>query len=144
MRARLLEFVSGLLAGVLTGVAAYFLATTLMARGWWMPILTGALPGLACGQISAVASRRRGFVLALFVLGLAIFMQWKLWNPPFEFDGTLTDYVRHLPESPPITLGVMVINATLAYYWGREQGIGFGRTQRHPDSPTRDGKTKAV
>lgn len=128
MRDRVLEFVPGLLAGIAGGVGGYFLVAYLLtSSGFWLPVLPGAFAGLACGQLSPVISRRRGVVLALFVVGLVIFTQWKLWVPAFEFDGSLLDYAKHIPQLPPITLIVMAINVVIAYWWGREQGISFAR-----------------
>lgn len=135
MRARLLEFGPGLVAGVLGGLAGYLLVAYLMrTQGLWVPILPGALAGLACGQASPVVSRRRGIVLAFGVLGLVIGTQWQLFNPPFEFDGTLRDYLMHLHQLPALTLVLMGVNVVLGYWWGREQGIAFGRN-RQPGPP---------
>lgn len=128
MRARIIEFVPGLIAGILGGVAADLLLGFLLRNsGRWMPIIAGAIVGLACGQASPVASRARGIVIALYTLGLVVVIQWQLWTPPFVTDGTLDDYVRHLHQLPPLTLVAMVINVAIAYYWGREQGIRFVR-----------------
>ena len=137
MRARLVEFVPGLLAGLVGGCAGYFLVAYLMAsHGLWVPILPGAFAGLACGQLSPVASRRRGLLNALFVVGLVVYAQWKLFSPPFRFDGTLRDYALHLHLLPPITLLVMGINVVVAYWWGREPGIACAR--RYRAASTRD------
>ena len=132
MRARLVEYVPGLAAGVGGGVAGYLLVAYLMkTQGLWVPIVPGACAGLACGQVSAVASRGRGLLNALWVLGMVIYAQYKLFDPPFTFDGTLVDYARHLHQLPALTLGFVGVNAALGYWWGREQGIGFGR-RRNP------------
>ena len=127
MRDRLIEFVPGLLGGVLGGVAGFFLVQYLTRFGFWAPIVMGAFAGLGCGQLSPVWSRRRGVLNALGTLGLVIYAQFLLFDPPFPFDGTIRDYVLHLPQLPPWTLGFMVINVLLAFWWGREQGIGFTR-----------------
>ena len=145
MRARLLEFVPGLLAGVVGGVAGYWLVAYLIgSQGLWVPILPGAFAGLACGQASPIYSRRRGIVLAIFVLGLVVYAQWKLFNPAFAFDGTLRDYVLHLHQLPPMTLIVMAVNVVIGYWWGREQGIGFGRVSRRPIASSADPNLGAV
>ena len=130
MRGRLIEFAPGLLAGVVGGVAGYFLVAVLMNQGFWMPILPGAFAGLACGQSSPVFSKTRGALIAAFTLGLVIYAQWKLFVPAFEFDGSLLDYARHLHQLPPLTLVVMAVNVAIAYWWGREQGIQFARRAR--------------
>ena len=131
MRARLVEFVPGLVAGMLGGIGGYLLVAYLIrTQGWWVPILPGAFAGLACGQASAVMSRSRGIVNALLVAGLIVYVQWKLFNPPFEFDGTLRDYAMHLHQLPKLTLGLMLVNVFFGFWWGREQGIGFGRHGR--------------
>ena len=135
MRARFLEFVPGLLAGLAGGFAGYLLVATLMSsQGLWVPILPGAFAGLACGQASSVASRRRGMVLAVLVLGLVVFAEWKLFTPNFEFDGSLRDFTLHAYQLSPLHLILMAVNVGIAYWWGREQGIGFGRTRPRPDS----------
>ncbi len=142
MRARFLEFIPGLLAGVVGGIVGYLLVAYLIAsQGLWVPILPGAFAGLACGQASPIYSRRRGVLMALFVLGLIVYAQWKLFNPAFAFDGTLRDYALHLHQLPRLTLIVMAVNVALSYWWGREQGIGFGRTSRRPVAPSTDLKS---
>ncbi len=131
MRARLLEFVPGLVAGVAGGIGGYLLVAYLIrSNNIWVPILPGAFAGLACGQLSSVYSRRRGVVMAVIVSILIVYAQWKLFNPPFEFDGSLGDYVLHLYQLPPLTLLVMAVNVVIGYWWGRERGIGFGRGGR--------------
>ena len=131
MRARLVEFVPGLVAGIIGGIGGYLLVAYLMrTQGWWVPILPGAFAGLACGQASAVRSRTRGFFNALIVAFLIVYVQWKLFNPPFEFDGTLRDYALHLYQLPKLTLGLMLVNVFFGLWWGREQGIAFGRSAR--------------
>ncbi len=133
MRRYVQEFVPGLLAGLIAGIAGSWLMGYLMAtQGLRVPILPGALAGLACGQTSAFYSRRRGVINALFVLGVVVYAQWKLFDPPFDFDGSLTQYVLHLHQLPPLTLILFAVNVVLGYWWGREQGIGFGRIQRQP------------
>ena len=137
MRARLLEFVPGLLAGGAGGAAGYFLVGYLISsQGLWVPILPGAFAGLACGQLSPLFSRRRGVVLALLVFVLVVFAQWKFFKPGFDFDGSLADYFRHMHQLPPITLLVMAVNVAIAYWWGREQGIRFARSRRDPAPPS--------
>ena len=131
MRARLVEFVPGLVAGMVGGVGGYLLMDYFRrTQGWWVPILPGALAGLACGQASPVFSRMRGIVNACFVLGLVIYAEWSFFNPPFDSDGTLRDYVLHVHQLPKLHLGLMLVNVFFGFWWGREQGIGFGRYAR--------------
>ena len=131
MRARLVEFVPGLVAGVVGGIGGYFLVAYLLrTQGWWVPIFPGAIAGLACGQASPVLSRRRGVVNALFVLILVVYVQKTLFDPPFRYDGTLRDYALHLHQLPKLTLLFMAVNAGLGFWWGREQGIAFGPNRR--------------
>lgn len=146
MRARLLEFVPGLVGGVVGGVGGYLLVAYLIrSQGLWVPILPGAFAGLACGQTSSIYSKRRGVVMAIFVALLIVYTQWKLFNPPFAFDGSLQAYAMHLHELPPLTLIVMAVNVVLGYWWGREQGIGFGgRGRRGPNPPSRSVTTEVV
>lgn len=134
MRARLVEYAPGLLAGIAGGVAGYFLVAYLMRCGYWAPILIGALAGLACGQFSPVASRPRGVALALLTLGWVIFAEWKLFIPSFEYDGTFADFARHVPQLSGLHQGLMAINVVMAYWWGRERGIGYDRFAR-PGKP---------
>ena len=143
VRTRILELVPGLLAGVAGGIAASFLLKFLMAwQGLWMPIITGAIVGLACGQASPVASRARGLIIALFTLGLVVVIQWQRWTPPFETDGSLSDYVQHLHELPAMTLVLMAINVVIAYWWGRERGIRFDSARRRTDEVAVDGSPR--
>ncbi len=133
MRARLLEFVPGLVAGVVGGVGGYLLVAYLIrSQALWVPILPGAFAGLACGQLSSVYSRRRGVVMAVIVAVLIVYAQWKLFKPDFPLDGSLQDYALHIYKLPPLELIVMAVNVVLGYWWGREQGIGFGRINRSP------------
>ncbi len=124
MRKLLIEFVPGLIGGAV-GAALGYLAVAYLLRnsGFWVPILPGAFAGIACGQLSAVGSKRRGVANGLIGLAAAIFAQWRLFSPPFEFDGSLPAYCRHLLELPPLTLGLMVLNGLLAFWWGREERI---------------------
>ncbi len=129
------KFVPGLLAGAVGGYLGYLAVWWVMTNSaFWVPILPGAFAGLACGQVSPVASRVRGAINGLIGLGLAIYAQWRLFNPPFEFDGTFAGYLAHLPKLPTMTLVVLALNGILAAYWGREQRIGGSRRAK-PDRP---------
>ena len=136
MRGRILEYVPGLLAGLAGGVGGYFAVAFLIGwKGLWAPILIGAFAGLACGQASPVASRARGVVLAVLTLGLVVFAEWKLFIPNFEYDGTLTDFARHVPQLSGMHQALMAVNVVIAYWWGRERGIGFDRFARPGQPP---------
>lgn len=133
MRARFLEFVPGLLAGLAGGFGGYLLVGLVMSRyGYWVPILPGALAGLACGQVSPVASRARGVVLAVLMVGVMIYAEWRLFVPNFATDGTLLDFARHAHELSGLHLGLMAVNVLLAFWWGRERGIIYDRAGGKP------------
>ena len=128
MRKMILDLVPGLVAGAVGGFAGYLAVGFLIGQtGFWVPILPGALAGLACGQVSRVPSKARGALNGLIALGLATFAQWKLFSPPFKFDGSFPAYVAHLHQLPPVTLIILAINGLLGYWWGREERIGSGR-----------------
>ncbi len=120
-----LEYVPGLAGGAVAGYLGYRVVAYLISHhGWWVPILPGAFAGLACGQLSGVASKGRGAINGLLGLGLAVYAQWRLFNPPFEFDKTFPSYLTHIHQLPPITLVILVVNGLLAFWWGRERRIG--------------------
>ncbi len=125
MRKLAIEFVPGLVGGLVGGYLGYLAVAYLISHfGLWVPILPGAFAGLACGQLSPVASKVRGTINGLLGLGLAIYAQWRLFDPPFEFDKTFPSYLGHLHQLPWLTLVVFAINGLLAFWWGREQRIG--------------------
>ena len=49
MRKVLVEYVPGLVGGVVGGMAGYFVFAWLSRQGFWAPVLPGALAGLGCG-----------------------------------------------------------------------------------------------
>ncbi len=138
MRRTLMEYVPGLLGGAVGGYLGYLAVGFLIGRtGFWVPILPGAFAGLACGQLSSIASTRRGALNGLLALGLSIFAQWKLFSPPFEFDGSFPAYVSHLHQLPILTLVVLGLNGLLGFWWGREERIGSGRIKPRPRAEIR-------
>ena len=133
MRKLLIEYVPGLLGGAVGGFLGY------LAVGWmlshtpfWVPILPGAFAGLACGQLSAVASMRRGVINGLSALMMTIYGQWKLFDPPFEYDQTFPSYLAHIHQLPWLTVVVFAINGLIAFWWGRERRIGSIRDVMKP------------
>jgi hypothetical protein len=130
MRKFLIDFVPGLLGGLVGGYLGYLIvAYALRNHGMWVPIIPGALAGLACGQLSWTSSTPRGIINGLVGLGIAIYTQWMLFNPPFEFDKTFPGYVVNLPKLPPLTLILIAVNGLIAFWWGREQRIGSARVK---------------
>jgi len=135
MRKILVDFLPGLAGGLVAGYLGYLAVGFLMGQtGFWVPILPGAFAGLACGQLSRVPSRARGALNGLIALGVAIFAQWKLFSPPFEFDGSLLGYLPHLHQLPILTLVVLALNGLLGFWWGREERIGGRRIKPGPRS----------
>ena len=106
--------------------------------GFWVPILPGAFAGLACGQLSSVRSWPRGVANGVVALLITIYAQFKLWNPPFDFDGTFFGYLGHLGELPALTLLLIVVNGLIAAWWGREERMGSGRIKPRPASDARE------
>src|SRR5436309_3555353 len=117
MRKVVIEFVPGLVGGLLGGIAGYFVFGWLLRYGLWAPVIPGAFTGLACGLLSRTDSKPRGILCAVEALVAGVVSEWMLLSPPFETDGSLTDYVAKLPKLPPPTLLMLALGVFLGFWW---------------------------
>ena len=120
MRKILVDFVPGLLGGLVGGVLGYFIFGWLLRYGLWAPVIPGAAAGLCCGLLSITHSVARGALCAVEALVIGVVSNWLLLNPPFETDGSLKDYSTKLFQLPPPTLLMLALGIFLGFWWGRE------------------------
>jgi len=120
MRKVLIEYVPALLGGLVGGIVGYFLFAWLLRYGLWAPVVPGAITGLGCGLLARTDSNLRGGLCALEALVIGVVSEWRLLSPPFDTDGSLPDYLKHLHELPPPTLFMLALGVFLGFWWGRE------------------------
>ena len=120
MRKILVDYVPGLLGGLVGGVIGYFIVDWIRQQGFYAPVIPGALAGLGCGFLSVTNCRIRGVLCALIALAAIVVTEWKLFSPPVQTDGSLLDFAKHFPQEPPLTLIMTVLGTFLGFWWGRE------------------------
>lgn len=117
----LIESVPGLVAGVVGGIAGYFVVSWISQQGFYAPVLPGALAGLACGLASRTDSIPRGILCAVEAAVLGLISEWLVFYRPVEttfanFQGFLTQF----PNEPMITKLLLALGVFLGFWWGRE------------------------
>ena len=125
MRKILLEFVPGLLGGVVGGVLGYFVVGWISRQGFYAMILPGALVGLGCGQASSTRSNVRGVVSALMALIAGLISEWLVFYHPAERTvGSFVEFLSKFGQQPMVTPIMIAVGTLFGYWWGREERIG--------------------
>ena len=91
MRKLLIDFVPGLIAGVVGGIAGYFVVYWISRQGFYAPVLPGALAGLACGLASRTDSIPRGICVSPSTM-------WRKPGGPTFRRSRFSPGVRQLPR----------------------------------------------
>ncbi|WP_435005100.1 hypothetical protein P12x_002992 [Tundrisphaera lichenicola] len=120
MRKVLIDYVPGLIGGIIGGGVGYLIFSWLVGYGLWAPVIPGALTGLGCGMLSRTDSNLRGILCAIEALVIGVVAEWRLFSPPFETDGSLVDYLKQIHHLPPPTLFMLGLGVFLGFWWGRE------------------------
>jgi hypothetical protein len=120
MRKILVEFVPGLLGGIVGGVAGFFIYRWLLSYRLYAIVFPGALTGLACGLLSRTDSKVRGSLSAVEALAIGLFSYWMTWVPGFDTDGTFVDLATKAYKLPPPTLLMLGLGVALGFWWGKE------------------------
>ena len=106
----------GLAGAAVGGLVGFFVFRWLAQQGLYGIMIPGALVGLGAGLASRGRSIPLGLVCAVAALALAIFAEWHLF--PFRKDNSLSFFVAHVHELPPIKLVMMAAGALFAYWFG--------------------------
>ncbi|WP_435017583.1 hypothetical protein TA3x_005198 [Tundrisphaera sp. TA3] len=120
MKSFVQDVVPGLVGALLGGAVGYYLFAWIVKQGYDAPVLVGAFAGLGCGIASRTDSNRRGLACGLLALVGGILAQWKHFTFAFTQDGSLREFLLHLHQVPPITLGLIAVGGFLGFWWGRE------------------------
>ena len=122
MRGRIQGALLGLVGGVAGGAAGDFLFFWLARQGLYGLIIPGALLGLGCALLSRARSLTRGVVCGLAGLGLGLFVEWKF--SPFLADGGFVYLLTHVHKLQGATQLMIVVGGVLAFWLGKDPGLG--------------------
>ncbi|HEV3164476.1 MAG TPA: hypothetical protein VGZ22_10660 [Isosphaeraceae bacterium] len=127
-----IDIVLALVGAVTGGALGYQLFVWIYQQGFYAMLLPGALLGLGCGALSRQPSWIRGVACAIAALGLELFTEWHFF--PFVRDESLSFFLKHVHELPPIKLIMMALGVLFAFWWGKD-GLLYSWLPRRPVKP---------
>lgn len=116
-----------LVAAIAGGVVGHFATVWVAQQGFYAMILPGALVGLAAGFFR---SRSVAVAVACGLLGLSagFLTEWRAF--PFNADGTLPYFLKHIGDLRPLTLIMIAAGGVIAFWIpfsrGRERAVPRG------------------
>lgn len=112
------DALASLVGAALGGYAGYRIFVWLLNHGLYGLVIPGALLGLGCGLFSRYPSRVRGIVCAVAAVATGLLSEWC--ERAFQADPSLSFFLTHLNhlDALPWTLGMIVLGALMAYWWG--------------------------
>jgi hypothetical protein len=116
----------GVLGATIGGVIGFGLYVWLRrTQALYGLILPGALLGLGCGLLARHRSLARGVACGLAALVLGLYSEWH--EAPFVADRSFGYFLTHLDKLrfPVPTLGMTVLGALFAVWWGKDAMGGF-------------------
>jgi len=114
----------GFVGAILGGTLGFYIFGWLVRHGFYGLMIPGALLGGGCGLLARHQSNERGIVCGVAAAAFALFTEW--WYFPFAGDGheSLSYFVSNLASLSPVTWLMVVVGAFIAYWLGRDAGIG--------------------
>jgi hypothetical protein len=115
--------VSNLLAAVgsaVGGAIGYFLFGWIASQGFYGIMIPGGLMGFGCGLLARHKSEARGIACGLAALALGLYSEWRVF--PFNRDGSLDYFIKHLDDLQTLTWIMIVVGSVIAYSLARTPG----------------------
>ncbi len=110
-----INVVRGLVGAGLGGAAGYFLFGWLLKRGYYAPMLPGALLGLGCGIFVQRRNMPLAIVCGVVALGLGVFTRWKHDAGPAGNDFGL--FITQLNRLPTVTLLLLALGGVCGFWF---------------------------
>jgi hypothetical protein len=115
----------GLVGAIVGGTLGFYTFRWLLSYGYYGPMIPGAFLGLGSGLLARHNSVVRGVLCGIAALGLSLFSEY--WCRPFLADDSFQYFVSHLTSLTPITWGMIAGGSLIAFWVGKDAGIGrFG------------------
>ena len=120
----------GAIAGACMGILLF---SVILRQGFYAIALPGALIGLGCGRLSGRKSLVLGAACAALALVVGLLTEWYFL--PFAKDKSLLFFMSHLHERPGMTLVLILLGASFAFWFGmgREGGSWFRKQPPRED-----------
>jgi hypothetical protein len=112
----------GFVGAVVGGALGFYIFGWLVGHSFYGLMIPGALLGGGCGLLARHVSQGRGIACGIAAAVFAFFTEW--WYFPFTDDKSLAYFVSHLSSLSRVTWLMAVIGAVIAYWLGRDAGIG--------------------
>jgi hypothetical protein len=116
--------VRGLVGAVLGGVAGYFLFGWLIKRGFYAPMLPGALLGLGCGVFVRQRNLPLAILCGIIALALGVFTRWM--QDASIYSNDFVQFVLHLNRLSTVTQLLLALGGLCGFWFalgtrGREK-----------------------
>jgi hypothetical protein len=138
MPRNLVSHLLGFVGAVLGAALGFYIVGWLAGHAFYGMMIPGALLGGGCGLLARHPSEARGIVCGICALVFALFNEW--WYFPFlgkpgEGHETLAYFASHLTNLTTLTWFMVAFGALIAYWLGRDAGIGRSRLASGPRNP---------
>jgi hypothetical protein len=111
-----LMLLRGLAGAIAGGVVGYFLFHWLAGQRIVALVIPGALVGLGCGYAIRGRNQVLGIICAVAALVVGVYSAWTVMA--FVIDPSLSYFVTHLHELPPIMLLMLALGGVCGYWFG--------------------------
>ncbi len=136
MRERVIGIFLEVIGAAVGGFLGYIVFLWLVRQGFYGLMIPGGLLGFGCGLVARERSFVRGILCAVAALLLELYAEWKAF--PFVADESFTFMVTHFHEKAQIKILMLVGGVILAFWLGKDAGVGRGGPRSKPTQPTSD------